>query len=144
MRRRRRTSAAREGLYADEMRLVLADNDEGALDLIALDLRLEGHDIVGLGRDGDEAVALCERQQPDVLVVDYRMPPGINGVEVARRVLGGGAAARVVVYSSYADEAVIRQARELGATWLAKGRLAELRDVVRGEVNHGRARGLES
>jgi DNA-binding NarL/FixJ family response regulator len=112
------------------MRLVLADNDNGALDLIALDLGLEGHDIVGLARDGEEAVACCEEHRPDVLVVDYRMPPGINGVEVARRVIAGGTAGRVVVYSNYTDPAVIRAAESLGAEWLAKGRLADLRAAV--------------
>src|SRR5438093_10408930 len=92
-------SAARPSTYADGVRLVLADNDDGALDLIALDLGLEGHDIVGLARSGEEAVAQCEAHRPEVLVVDYRMPPGIDGVEGARRVLAGGRGARVIISS---------------------------------------------
>ena len=113
------------------MRLVLADNDEGALDLIALDLGFEGHEIVGLAHCGEDAVALCEEQRPDVLVVDYRMPPGIDGVEVARQVITDGTASKVVVYSNYADPDVIDRAEAIGASWLGKGRLAALRDAVR-------------
>jgi len=113
------------------VRLVLADNDDGALDLIALDLGLEGHDIVGLAGSGEEAVAQCEAHRPEVLVVDYRMPPGIDGVEVARRVLAGATAARVIIYSNYADPKAIGAAEALGAEWLRKGRLAALRDAVR-------------
>lgn len=118
------------------MRLVLADNDEDALDLLELDLRLEGHDIVGVVGDGDAAVAACEEARPDVLVVDYRMPPGIDGVEVARRVLAAGTAGAVVVHSNYLDPAVLASAEALGALWLRKGDLAALRAAVNG---HGRA-----
>lgn len=112
------------------MRLVLADNDQDALDLIDLDLRLEGHDIVGLAKDGAGAVALCAEHLPDVLVVDYRMPPGINGVEVARQVLEAGTAGRVVLYSNYGESGVIAEARRLGARWVGKGHLARLRDAL--------------
>ena len=112
------------------MRLVLADNDRDALDLIALDLRLEGHDVAAAVEDGEEAVAACDREKPDVLVVDYRMPPGIDGVEVARRVLSGPSVGRVIVYSNYVDAKVIASAERLGARWLQKGDLAALRRAV--------------
>ena len=112
------------------MRLVLADNDQDALDLIALDLRLEGHEVAAAVADGAEAVAACDREKPDVLVVDYRMPPGIDGVEVARQVLAGPSAGRVIVYSNYVDAKVIETAERLGARWLQKGNLAALRQAV--------------
>ena len=95
-----------------------------------LDLRLEGHEVAAAVADGAEAVAACDREKPDVLVVDYRMPPGIDGVEVARRVLSGPSARRVIVYSNYADSKVIDLAQRLGARWLQKGDLAALREAV--------------
>jgi DNA-binding NarL/FixJ family response regulator len=112
------------------VRLVLADNDQSALDLIDLDLRLEGHDVVALAHDGAEAVAACAAHRPDVLVVDYRMPPGSNGVEVATQVLAANTADRVIVYSNYTDPYVIACAEAVGATWLAKGRLDALRTAL--------------
>jgi CheY-like chemotaxis protein len=112
------------------VRLVLADNDRDALDLITLDLRLEGHEVAAAVVDGAEAVAACDREQPDVLVVDYRMPPGIDGVEVARQVLAGPSARRVIVYSNYVDARVIETAERLGVRWLQKGDLAALRRAV--------------
>jgi CheY-like chemotaxis protein len=118
------------------VRLVLADNDQDALDLLELDLRLEGHEIVALAADGESAVDACERARPDVLVVDYRMPPGIDGVEVARRVIAGGTAGAVLLHSNYLDRAVVARAEALGARWLRKGDLAALRAAVSG---HGRA-----
>jgi len=109
---------------------VLADNDANALDLIELDLRLEGHEIVGLAQNGVEAVEVCEALRPDVLVVDYRMPPGIDGVDVAERVLRASIAERVIVYSNYNDPAVVARATAAGATWVSKGRLAVLRAAI--------------
>jgi len=112
------------------MRLVLADNDQSALDLIELDLRLEGHEIVALAHDGAQAVAACAAYEPDVLVVDYRMPPGIDGVEVAALVLGAATAGRVIVYSNYTEGRVIARAESLGAAWVPKGNLETLRAAI--------------
>ncbi|MCU1486968.1 MAG: response regulator transcription factor [Actinomycetia bacterium] len=126
MRRRSRTSVT----YRGRVRLVLVDNDEGALELIHLDLGLEGHEIVATALDGEGAVTACAATRPDVLVVDYRMPPGIDGVEVARRVLAAGTVGGVVLYSNYVDPRVVAEAEALGARWLVKGDLVLLRAAV--------------
>jgi DNA-binding NarL/FixJ family response regulator len=112
------------------VRLVLVDNDEGALELIDLDLRLEGHEVVATAPDGEGAVAACAAHRPDVLVVDYRMPPGIDGVEVARQVLRAGTAGAVLLYSNYLDPRAVAAAESVGARWLVKGQLAALRAAV--------------
>lgn len=109
-------------------RVVVADNDQDALDLLVLDLSLEGHDIVGTATGGDDAVSLCETLRPDVLVVDYRMPPGPNGLDVARRVRELGL--RVVVYSNYHDDRLREQTARAGATFLQKGQLTALRRLL--------------
>lgn len=111
-------------------RVVIADNDEDARELLALDLDLEGHEILAVASHGEEAVAACDRHRPDVLVVDYRMPPGIDGLEVARRVGVAGAAGRILLYTNYRDPALERRARELGVAWLPKGDLRALRRAV--------------
>jgi len=118
------------------VRVVLADNDPDALELLELDLRLEGHVIVATVADGAAAVDACDDLRPDVLVVDHRMPPGIDGVEAARRVLAARSARHVIVYSNYVDPAVVASAESIGARWLRKGDLARLRAAVR--VDHGR------
>ena len=113
------------------IRVLLVDSSRLTLMGIGQVLEKEPEmELVGTASDGEEAVACCEQHRPDVLVVDYRMPPGINGVEVARRVIASGTAGRVVVYSNYTDPAVIRAAEALGAEWLGKGRLADLRAAV--------------
>ena len=110
---------------------MIADNDPEALDLAVLDLSLEGHEIVGTATDGWAAVAVCEEERPDVLVVDYRMPPGINGLEVARRVLRDGLAGRVVLYTNYTESDLARRATAAGCHYLLMGDLFSLRAAVR-------------
>lgn len=111
---------------------MLADNDDNALDLIDLDLGLEGHDVVAKARSGPDTVTACAETRPDVLVVDYRMPPGIDGVEVARQVIKARTAGRVIIYSNYFDPNVIARAEAFGARWLTKGDLQALRAAVLG------------
>ncbi|MBV8304193.1 MAG: response regulator [Acidimicrobiia bacterium] len=112
------------------MRLVVADNDNDALDLLVIDLRLEGHDVVGTAPNGDVALELCGRLTPDALVVDFRMPPGMNGVETARRVHEVQPELRVVLYTNYVNPSVARGARAAGAILIEKGNLRALRRAL--------------
>ena len=111
------------------LRVVVADNDSDALDLVAIDLGLEGHDVVGVAADGARAVQLCRSLRPDVLVVDLRMPPGPDGLAVARE-LRDQPGLRVVLYTNYRDAGVAAAAAEAGATYLLKGDLRALRRAV--------------
>jgi signal transduction histidine kinase/CheY-like chemotaxis protein len=75
--------AAAEG-PAPGLSVLLADDNRDAVDMLAALMRMDGHTVV-TAYDGQEALALATRHQPDVLVLDIGMP-GLNGYEVARRV----------------------------------------------------------
>lgn len=111
-------------------RLVIVDNDQAVLDLLLLDLRLEGHVILGTAMDGESAVQVCEEQQPDVLVVDFRLGPGIDGLGVAERVRRDGL--RIVLHTNYVNPEVVKRAAQLGVTVVEKGSLSALRRAVDG------------
>jgi CheY-like chemotaxis protein len=117
---------------ARQLRIVVADNDPDALELVVTDLRLEGHDVVEAVLNGPAALAACAARQPDVLVVDHRMPPGPNGVDVAEALSREGSPIRVIVYSNYRDRDVVLRVRAAGATFLPKGSLHGLRRAVAG------------
>jgi AmiR/NasT family two-component response regulator len=119
------------------LRVVVADNDPDALDLVLTDLRLEGHDIVGSCLDGTTAIELCERLRPDVAVIDHRMPPGPHGLEVAQRLQLEAPDVRVIVFTNYQDRALIDAVRASGATYLPKGNLRLLRQAVVGDQRVG-------
>jgi CheY-like chemotaxis protein len=111
-------------------RVVVADNDPGALELVLTDLRLEGHDVVGACADGASALEVCVRLRPDVAVLDHRMPPGPHGLEVAQRLAVDAPDVRVIVFTNYQDPVLVEQVRAAGATYLPKGNLRALRRAV--------------
>jgi CheY-like chemotaxis protein len=111
-------------------RVLVADNDPDALDLAVLDLRLEGHVVAG-APGGDEALALIDIFEPEVVVLDYRMPPGPTGLALALRLRTDRPDLRLVIYSNYQDVNLVHQARSAGIAFLPKGNLRTLRDAVR-------------
>jgi CheY-like chemotaxis protein len=111
------------------LRLLVVDNDQAVLDLLTLDLTLEGHDIV-TATTGEDAVRVCAEHGPDVLVVDFRLGPGINGIEVARQVRR--ADLRVVLFTNYINTSVLADAKEAGVAVVEKGNLYALRRAVEG------------
>lgn len=112
------------------MRVVVVDNDTAVLDLLLLDLGLEGHDIVATAECGEDAVRACDEHGPDVLVVDLRLGPGIDGLEVARRVAKPGL--RVLIHTNYVNPAVVASAEKVGAIVVEKGTLRALRRAICG------------
>jgi DNA-binding NarL/FixJ family response regulator len=76
--------------------------------------------LVGLAAEATEAVALVLEREPDVLVLDVRMPGG--GAGVARTVAGIAPATRIVALSAQDDAATRRSMMEAGVyRYLVKG-----------------------
>src|SRR6185295_19152785 len=92
------------------LRVVVLDNDRAVLDLLELDMRLEGHDIVASGENGEAALRACAELHPDVLVADLRLGPGINGLEVVQRAPRPGT--RLVLHTNYVTRALVEAAEE--------------------------------
>jgi two-component system, NarL family, response regulator NreC len=69
--------------------------------------------IVGEASDGQQAVEMCERLHPDVLVTDIVMPR-MNGIQATERLRDGKASTRTIILSMYSDETMIRQALTRG------------------------------
>ncbi len=72
-------------------------------------------EIVGEANDGREAIALCERLKPDVVLMDLSMPE-LNGIEATRQLKRSCPATRVIVLSAYGDQDQLREALRAGAT----------------------------
>jgi len=94
--------------------------------------------VLGDAGDGEEALRLVERLHPDVLVLDMVMP-GINGIEVARRVTQQSPTCAIVILSMYGAEGYVREAIGAGAKGyiLKKDSVEELASAIR-EVIAGR------
>jgi two-component system, NarL family, response regulator NreC len=88
------------------------------------------YEIVGEASDGLETLAVVERLKPSILIVDVMMP-GLNGLEVTRRVVERFPHTRVMVLSIHADEAHVLEALRYGAAGYAL-KDVDLADLIRG------------
>jgi len=70
--------------------------------------------LVGEAADGEAALALVLRERPDVLVTDLVMPR-LNGIELTRRVREGLPDTKIILMSSYTDDAYRMMASSSGA-----------------------------
>jgi DNA-binding NarL/FixJ family response regulator len=119
-------------LLADDQRVVR----EGLGTLLGL---LDGIELVGTAADGEEAIALAARHDPDVVLMDLRMPR-LDGTEAIRRLAERGERPRTIALTTYADDASVLGALRAGARgYLTKDAGAEqiraaVEAVARGEA----------
>jgi len=119
-------------LLADDQRVVR----EGLGTLLGL---LEGIELVGTAADGAEAIELARRHDPDVVLMDLRMPR-VDGIEAIRRLAALGERPRAIALTTYADDASVLGALRAGARgYLTKDAGAEeiraaVEAVARGEA----------
>lgn len=116
------------------IRIVLADDHPAFREGVAARLDREpGMQVVGEATNGEGALQLVRAQDPDVLVLDLEMP-GMNGVEVTRRLFQEKSRTQVLVLSAYEDEDYIFAVLDSGAAgYLTKQEpLATIVEAVRG------------
>lgn len=78
----------------------MADDSAFMRGILKSALESAGFEIVGVARDGDEALASCEHERPDVLTLDLAMP-GTDGMAVLRALRGAAEAPKIVVVSAF-------------------------------------------
>jgi two-component system NarL family response regulator len=111
-----------------KIRIILADDHPVVRDGLAAILNAQPDmAVVAEAADGEEAVALFEQHQPDVMVLDLRMPKR-DGVSVVQRVLEQQPQARLLIMTTYDGDEDIFRCLSQGA----KGYL--LKDAPRQEI----------
>jgi DNA-binding NarL/FixJ family response regulator len=123
---------AQPGREGQEMsfRCVIADDHPAIVDAVCRFVEQEDEiELVGRAVDGERALRLIADQNPDVAVVDIRMP-GVGGVEIARTLNDAGSATAVILYTGYAERGLLLEALDAGARgFLLKE--APLDDLIR-------------
>lgn len=94
-------------MVADDQTLVR----EGLVSMLRL---TEGIDVVGTAQDGQQAISLALQLRPDIVLMDLRMPR-TDGVEATRQIVEALTATRVIVLTTYADDASVFGALQAGA-----------------------------
>ncbi len=94
------------------MRILIADDEPRVAEGLRALLGLLGHEIAGLAYDGEEAVALAHVLQPDLILLDIKMPK-LDGIAATTRIM----AARpvpIILVTAYSDERLVEQAMAAG------------------------------
>jgi response regulator NasT len=91
--------------------LVAEDETIIRLDLTGL-LERAGHEVVAEARDGEEAVALAREHEPDLAVMDVKMPR-LDGIEAARRILEERPVP-IVMLTAFGQQELVARAVEAG------------------------------
>jgi DNA-binding NarL/FixJ family response regulator len=112
--------------------VLLADDQELVRAGFRLILELADFEVVGEAADGAQALELARQLEPDVILMDVRMPT-LDGVEATRQLVDAGTRARILVLTTFdLDEYVYAAIRAGASGFLLKDvEPAELVDAIR-------------
>ncbi|MCB9451124.1 MAG: response regulator transcription factor [Anaerolineaceae bacterium] len=121
----------------DTLNIMLVDDHE----VVRMGLRMvleqmPGVNIAAEAGSAEEAIRLCSLFQPQVVIMDIRMPPGSSGIDACRTIASRWPQIQVIMLTSFADDELIADAIQAGAVgYVLKqagtGELVRALDAVR-------------
>ena len=97
----------------DKIKVLLVDDEEEFVKTLSERLQMRDVDSETVF-DGEQAIEFVSEQQPDVLVLDLKMP-GIHGIDVLRWIKSHHPSIQVIILTGHGTESDEEKARELGA-----------------------------
>ena len=121
-------------------RVLIVEDEPMLREALAQMLGDKGLRVVGLARNGVEAVEVAPQLRPDVVLMDLRMP-GMDGIEATKQIRQALPKTQVLVLSAYDDAGLHRSAEEAGVfCYMVKGCAPQLIiDMVERAWGHAQA-----
>jgi DNA-binding NarL/FixJ family response regulator len=99
------------------MRILVADDSPVILNrLVKMVSQIHNAKVVGLASDGVEAITLIQKLNPDLVILDLRMPK-LNGIDVIRNIKKNNLSTTVLVLTSFATIAHKELCKQLGVEY---------------------------
>lgn len=111
------------------VRVLVVDDTDHVRNMLVDMLELDGFDVVGQAASGHEAIELAASEDPDVIVMDYKMP-GMDGLTAARAIKEKDPAQPIIIYTAYLDPQLEIDAKEAGVA-LTIGKVEGLNQLER-------------
>ena len=111
------------------VKVLVVDDTEHVRSMLVDMLELDGFEVVGEAASGTEAVDAAADNDPDVIVMDYKMP-GMDGLTTAKTIRSSRANQAIILYTAYLDPLLEAQAAEAGIA-LCVGKVEGLNQLER-------------
>lgn len=115
------------------IRILIVDDQEIIRQGLAIILRGQPDlDVIGLAEDGERAIALAREQQPDIVLMDIKMPK-LNGIQATQKIAQVSKATQVIILTTFdTDELIFAGIRAGARGYLLKDAPSEtLLDAIR-------------
>lgn len=96
-----------------EKKIVIADGEPVSMMDTYEMLIGNGYNVVGEAYDGFDAVEICRKQKPDLVLMDVKMPL-LNGIKASKIIINEGLSDSVVLLAAYSSSEYIEQAKDAG------------------------------
>ncbi|MDQ3878226.1 MAG: response regulator transcription factor [Actinomycetota bacterium] len=109
--------------------VMVVDDTDHVRNMLVDMLELDGFEVVGQASSGQQGVDLAGIADPDVIVMDYKMP-GMDGITSARAIRETRPAQAIILYTAYLDPTLEAEAKEAGVA-LCVGKVEGLNQLER-------------
>lgn len=94
---------------------IIIDDDKNIQNLLSEILELQGISVKGVGNNGQEAVDIFEKQKPDIVFLDVRMPK-MNGIEALKKIKQIDPNAKVIMVTADSSKNIKKELLSEGAS----------------------------
>ena len=111
------------------MKVLVVDDTDHVRKMLVDMLELDGFEVVGEAASGPQALEIASSVDPDVIVMDYKMP-GMDGLSASRAIREVRPKQSIILYTAYLDDRLEGLAKEAGIA-LCVGKVAGLNQLER-------------
>lgn len=111
------------------IRVLVVDDTDHVRGMLVDMLDLDGFEVVGQASSGEEAIELAAQMNPEVVIMDYKMP-GMDGLAAARTIRDNTPSQSIIIYTAYLDPQLEAEARAIGVA-MTVGKVEGLNQLER-------------